>query len=375
MKAGIGYSQKEDAKEAGIEAVKSALKISGEPVITFLFTTEGYNQKDILSVILKEIGSSRLVGACGGGIITPEGVLRKGVGVCTISGKGIRALTKLQENINIDPYKKGIEVGKSLLRENARKGNIFLFPDGFISNISKVLRGLYNAMGSEFNYVGGGTGDNLRFLKTYQFTEEGVASNGLSAAFIRGKINIHTAIGHGWEPEGYPMLITKVKGKRVYEFDGKPAFDVYSKRLGGIEIDKFPEYGMRNPFGIPNVVGNFLIRDPIKVNQDMSIDFVTEVPKNAIGYIMKGSNKTLIQKAKSLACAVKEQVKKPHFCLIFDCISRYLLMGDNFNRELNAIRKCIGEDVPTLGFLTFGEIGAFRDVPLFHNKTTSIVAG
>ncbi len=375
MKVGIGYSQKSSAEEAAIESIRGALKTSGEPVITLLFTTEGYDQKRILSVILKEIGNSKLVGACGGGVITPGGVLQKGIGVCTISGKGIHTITAIQKNIDVNSYNKGMEAGKSLLKGNARKGNVFLFPDGFTPNISEMIRGLYNVMGPEFQYFGGGTGDNLRFIKTYQFTEKGIASNSLSATLIWGRISIQAGIEHGWQPEGYPMLITKAGGKRVYELDGKPAFDAYSKRLGGIDVKKFPEYGMRNPIGIPDIAGNFLIRDPIKVNQDRSIDFITEVPKNAMVYIMKGDNETLIQKAKSIACTVKKKVKTPHFCLIFDCVSRYLLMGDDFDKELNGIRKCIGEDIPTLGFLTFGEIGAFKDVPLFHNKTTSIVMG
>ena len=375
MKVGIGYSQKSSAEEAAIESIRGALKTSGEPVITLLFTTEGYDQKRILSVILKEIGNSKLVGACGGGVITPGGVLQKGIGVCTISGKGIHTITAIQKNIDINSYNKAMETGISLLKGKARKGNVFLFPDGFTPNISEMIRGLYNVMGPEFQYFGGGTGDNLRFIKTYQFTEKGIASNSLSAALTWGRIFIQAGIGHGWQPEGYPMLITKAEGKRVYELDGKPAFDAYSKRLGGIDVKKFPEYGMRNPIGIPDIAGNFLIRDPIKVNQDRSIDFITEVPKNAMVYIMKGDNETLIQKAKSIACTVKKKVKTPHFCLIFDCVSRYLLMGDDFDKELNGIRKCIGEDIPTLGFLTFGEIGAFKDVPLFHNKTTSIVMG
>ncbi|MGQ9513108.1 FIST N-terminal domain-containing protein [Thermodesulfitimonas sp.] len=53
---------------------------------------------------------------------------------------------------------------------------MFLFPDGLGGNISEMLRGVYDVMGPRFKYVGGGTGDNLRFSKTYQMTEAGVSS-------------------------------------------------------------------------------------------------------------------------------------------------------------------------------------------------------
>lgn len=46
-----------------------------------------------------------------------------------------------------------------------------------------------------------------------------------------------------------------------------------------------------------------------------------------------------------------------------------MLMGKDFEKELNVIRETIGIDVPMLGVLTFGEVGSYTNAPLFHNKT------
>jgi hypothetical protein len=251
---------------------------------------------------------------------------------------------------------------------------VVVLPDGFGTNISEAVRGLYNIMGPDFGYVGGGAGDNLKFFKTYQFTEVGIKSDALAVALLNGLI-IQTGISHGWKPEGEPLVITDAKGKKVIEIDGRPAFDVYSERLGGINKNKFPEYGMKYPLGFPDISGNYLIRDPLSVNPDKSIDFITEVPRNAVGNIMSCDMAELIETAEEVAKTTARKVEKPRFALLFDCISRCMLMGKEFEKEIKIIRESIGIGVPLLGALTFGEVGSYVDVPLFHNRTIVLAVG
>ncbi len=188
-------------------------------------------------------------------------------------------------------------------------------------------------------------------------------------------LDIGVGIGHGWTPVGDPLVITRSKGKRVYELDGSPAFSEYSKRLGLITRDQFPVMAMKHPLGFANISGQFIIRDPLKINDDQSIDFVTEVPSQAVGYIMEGETDTLIRTARKAAQMAVSSVDEPGFMLLFDCISRVLLMGDQFREEIKALLETIGSEVPMLGALTFGEVGCFNSVPLFHNKTTVVAVG
>ena len=83
-----------------------------------------------------------------------------------------------------------------------------------------------------------------------------------------------------------------------------------------------------------------------------------------------------VQAAEEAAREAAAGVAEPACILLFDCISRVLLMGDRFAEEIQAIRAAVGPELPLLGALTFGEIGAYEDVPLMHNKTTVVaVAG
>ncbi len=370
MMVGIGYNDEKDSELAARHAAKQAIDESDEPSITFLFTTDNYNQEKVLSTVKEVIGESKLIGACTPGIITSKGILRRGIGVCTISGK-IKVETHLEKNSN--SWRNGEKAGKILKNSGINSGTVFVFPDGFADNISDILRGLYNSLGPNYTYIGGCSGDNLRFSKTYQFTEKGVHSRSLAVAIVKG-IEFSSGVGHGLRHTGYPMIVTKAAGKRVYEIDGRPAFDVYSECLGGISREDFPTFGMKYPLGLPYANKTFLIRDPIDVKEDGSIEFVTEVPQNSIVTLMKCDVNELIVTAEKVAQTAIEGVKSPKIALIFDCISRYMLMGRKFEEEFNVVKKTIG-DLPILGMLTFGEVYGSFNVPVLHNKTIVVAVG
>jgi hypothetical protein len=268
----------------------------------------------------------------------------------------------------------GENAGAELLASGIDNGTVFVFPDGFSSNISEMIRGLYNKMGPGYRYVGGGAGDNLKFFKTYQFTEKGIGTDSLAVALVSG-IDFQTAIGHGWKPIGDPLVITLAKGKKLLEIDGSPAFDAYTERFNEITADTFPEYGMKYPLGFPDISGNYFIRDPLILNPDKTIDYVTEVPNNAVGSFMQGQIEELIEESGNVANTAVSGMISPQFALVCECVSRYLLMGEDFEKELKVMHESIGKQVALIGVLTFGEVGCFEEVPFLHNKTIVIAVG
>ncbi|MQL53801.1 hypothetical protein GFC01_16370 [Desulfofundulus thermobenzoicus] len=376
MQVGMGYSLHPDSREAARKAARFAVAQSGPPALTFLFTTEGYNQEEILETVMAETGTPKLVGASGAGIITAEGIKKHGVEVVTLAGEGIKARTALVEMLSERADETGRELAGRLLSGPAPdEGTVFVFPDGLAGNIARMLRGIYDVMGPRFRYAGGGTGDNMRFFRTYQMTETGVASGAVAAVLVAG-CSFATGMGHGWEPFGPPLLITRTRGKVVFEIDEQPAFQVYSRRLGGITSEEFPDCAVRYPLGVPDFNGRFIIRDPFKLGANGSIEFVTEVPYRAVAYLMRyTSPERLTRAALEATVQVRKSVNFPRFALIFNCVSRFLLMGEQADRELEAIRDTL-DKLPVAGFLTFGEVGTCASgTPLFHNKTFLIAMG
>lgn len=371
MKAGVGFSERTGAKNAVRDAFERAEAASGHPGLSFVFTTDAYEPAAVWQTLKEVAGDAPFVGFQCGGVLTGEGVLDRGIGVATISGD-LDVATALGTGLDVDPWSAGQSAGQSLVQRGPDGGLAVVLPDSFPSGIYEVTRSLYGPMGPDFRYVGGGSGDSLKFLRTCQFTDASLEQNAVAVAVVGG-CEVGTAIGHGWQPHGEPLVITKAQGKRVLEIDGRPAFQVYCEHLG-VEIprESFRRYAMVNPFGFADISGNYVIRGALTVNDDDSLDLVTEVPANAVVVLMRGEAADLVETAADVAARAVAGVSSPALALVFDCISRYILMGDEFVRESRALTSGVGVDVPFLGALSFGEIGSFKDVPLFHNKTVAV---
>ncbi|NLG86580.1 MAG: histidine kinase, partial [Firmicutes bacterium] len=268
-----------------------------------------------------------------------------------------------------------IKIEHLLQQNDGTPGTVFVFPHGLGNNISTLLRQLHDFLGPGFDYVGGGTGDNLGVCQSYQITDKGVATEGFALAILHG-INGKLGLAHSWQPMGEPMLVTKAKGKRVYELDNLPAFSRYAISLGGIGQKDFPHVAMRYPLGIPCAGGDFLIRDPLRVEADGSMVFVTEIPSNTVATIMVPRlEDNLSNEARKMLLSTVASVNKPQIVLIFDCVSRYLLLREIFEQELTQALANIDPAVPVLGFLSFGEISSLSGTPLYYNKCITVAVG
>ena len=373
MKAAIAFSLERESELAGRSAALSAVAASRDPRLMIVFITDEYNAEDVLRGIKSVANETKIVGFCCAGIITNSGVEKRGVGICALSGN-FSVTTAIQKELSTNPFATGERIAEALLASGIKKGIAIVLPDGFQANLSEMLRGLYNKLGPAFAYIGGGAGDNLKFARTWQFTEREVASNAVAVALIEG-IDFGIGVGHGWYPVGSPVVVTRAKGKIVYEINALPAYQAYSKLINCSSKEEFKALGMMHPLGFPDIAGRYIIRDPLCVNDDDSITFVTEIPSHFVGSIMDCEIEELIDTAVLAAKSALSQLPDPAFSLVFDCISRVLLFGNRFSEEIDALQTIVDSKIPFLGALTFGEIGSYGFVPLLHNKTTVVAVG
>ncbi|UMZ74654.1 FIST signal transduction protein [Natranaerofaba carboxydovora] len=389
----IGLSDKNDSKEAAADALKQIKDQIGEIELdlVLIFFTDTYDHQAVYEVCKDKL--SRFVGACVPGVISGSEVYEKCVSAFGLRGDNLDVRTSFLKGRQEDAYRSGEIIGEyysEYLRDDMDNGSkdngpekddngfviedeagtLFIFPDGFSYDISSMLRGIYNKLGSRVRYAGGGSGDNLKFHKPCQFTENGISDKAVATAFVKGFLPEQT-VGHGWSPRSEAFVITKAKGKVVYEIDGIPAFERYSELLGGITKKNFSYYGMKHPVGIPCIGDRFLIRDPIEVGEDDSLVFVSELPQDTAGVIMEAGVDELVENA--FATANNACAKENKFVLVFDCVSRYLLMKKDFEKELSCIGKHF--DKKTFGILTFGEISSSFGLPLFFNKSIVFLTG
>ena len=375
LKFGIGFSSKEDSKSAAVEAINTALKsfrVFEDPVFSMIFTTAGYDQEAVVKTAKELLGNSKFAGICGGGILTSHGMLDQGVGVLTVAGK-LKAETTLQICGNTDPREVGETAGRDLLKSGISEGTVFIFPESLSKNISEMITGLYNIMGPDYTYVGGGSGDNFNSKNSYQFTDEGAEEGALAVALVDG-LSIKTCLGHGWKPKMVPLIINQVHNKRIFEINGRTAWDIYCEEADTFNPYELKKYGIPNPLGFPDLSGNYLIRDPIEINPDGSMDFITEISRYSVGYLMEADLEAILRNTREVALRTLKSGKKPSFVLVFNCLFRYNIVNREFKEEFDVLKDVFGEDVPIFGVLTFGEVGSYFDVPILQNKSLIITA-
>lgn len=365
VKVGVGTAPYGEA--ALREALSQIRHEDGKPSFLFLFVTPQYSPESLIATLQREFPLVKILGCSAEGVIAGREVFFQGIVVCALFGEGFQAVTLLPPEGESDPYRMGQKMGVLVREASLQEGTVVVLADPSLE-VPVFLQGLYNVLGPRFLYLGGGTG-------RFRFTERG-CTWGPAVVGVLGGVAFSSSAAHGWSPTRELLVVTRTRGREVVAIDGVSPLAAYRERVGNFPQDALPQIGALYPLGFPNVYGEFLIRDPAYFASDGAMGFVgASVPQGAVGYIMRGERERLLAVAKKVGEEARASVQNPSFALVFDCVSRSLLLGEDFGRELTGIQESLG-DVPLCGFLSAGEIHPYGKAPLFRNKTVVVaVAG
>lgn len=269
--------------------------------------------------------------------------------------------------------------GCDLKQTTPGKCTTLLFVDALCGHIDLLLHRIYDELGSQVNYIGGGAGSiQLRPIPCI-LAAQGVLRN--VAVLLLCKNASSLSAKHGWQQAYGPVVATEVENNTIKQLNWDNAITVYQQAItasGGGELDasNFMAGTRAFPFGISKEEEEVIVRDPIATADNAHIICVGAIPQNASLYILKGDEHSLIaaaQRAAEESLAGFPANRMPTQSLIIDCISRQLFLAEAFSREMSVVQSVL-KDLPLEGALTLGEISSFGDGYLeFFNKT--IVVG
>lgn len=383
---GVGKSTHTEATAAAAEAVREALRGAGTPVLALVFSTDQYDDDALAGALREELGDVPWAGCCTAGVFAGDGILLShGLVVGVVSSDRIRVGIGVGGPVS----EGGAAAGRAAVAEalsvlppttEDRRRAIIVLPDALTGNAADVVRGAAAEAGSGILWAGGGAGDNLRFLQTAQYARGRAFRDHVVVIAMDFPRPAGAGIRHGWRPYGAPTMVTRADGATAIELEFESAFDVYRRAVEAqgdrVTEESFARFAMSHPLGIPQADGEHVIRDPLAVEADGSLRCVAEVPEGTLVRVMEGDENALLaaalEAARSARAAVPGEIAG---ALVFDCVSRSLMLGDEVGRELAAFQEGLGAGVPLMGCLTFGEVGAFgAGVPQFHNKTAVLLA-
>lgn len=393
----VGTSRKWDAREAGREVARNAIKnLSAPPRFFLLFATIHYEEYGGFQEFLNGVWDvlpkgTPLIGGTVAGFINQDGCFSRGASALAVNYPNMEVEIGIGYNTKRDPKKASRQavnmIKKNLKNTYPNKFLLQLVSAGNVPNTigrKKVVKGvsksltlrmydfalkvLQTGVGREdeiheitskefadFNTLGGSLLDAMRIMNNYQFYQEKVLENALLLLAITSDINVDVNTTLGMKKTDKEFVVTKMsQDKRiVHEIDGKPAARRFLEILNWPE-EYFDEEIYQRIFYYPLAFeyNNVLIPEviPLILEDSMLFTYQTKNPKIKI----------LSTSGKGLLSAVTENLeachtKKPVFGLISSCAIRLQTLGMNIFKVREVLVDYF-KDQPFLLFYVGGEM-------------------
>ncbi|MDD5595463.1 MAG: FIST N-terminal domain-containing protein [Candidatus Omnitrophica bacterium] len=392
IQTGLGISTEKHLLQAAQDAVHQAkTNLQNKKVdLAFVFCSIDLSNAGLLKTIGVYLEGAPVIGCSSTAIISRQGIIKQGVAVLLVNfTEGIYFNTACVKDVaSKGTLNAGQELGEKLLYgfRDIRRDLSIIFLDGMMKEASNFINGMQQRLGTSFPLVGASASDDLRFLRSNLHFNQDVFQDGACGILFGGKINFGLGIKHGWQPLGKPRRVTSSRGNTVYEIDGLVASKLYEEYFA-YSLDELKRelkhISVLYPIGI-YLAGEkeYLLRNILSIQDDGALVFQGEVPENSEIRLMIGTKESALEATRQAFKEAKNNLvgKTISFFLIFDSISRYILLGRNAHAELEILKNELdNQAIPIIGLYTYGEQAPltainYRGRAYFHNQTITVLA-
>ncbi len=383
---GKGKNGFEVGKNTAIKAIEKTL---GAPIeLVIVFSSGANDHEAVLAGITSVTGGAKLIGCSSAAEFTDKEVMHDAVCLGVISSDNAKFFLSMAQGLAADPYST-VERAVSELPKKV-EGYPFLsaiiFHDALTGKGEETVLSAAAAFGTDIKFVGGSAAD-LNMRVTPVFVNGRAVTDAVGICLMATKHPILTGVKHGHTPLSPRLKITKAVDNRLYQIDGRPAWEVWAEQTAeaarkiGLDVHAITEatdvvqITARFELGFETNEGEFKVRAPLSKNDDGSINFACAIPDGASFRIMQSEKSAQIASAREAAAmAWKQRGENPLAgALVFECACRGIILGEDFSKGIDGIKAEQG-NLPLLGLETFGEIcmdpGQFSG---YHNTTTVVM--
>lgn len=350
------------------------------PDALVLFASPLYDQPALLAALKERCGATWIVGASSAGEFTQQ---TRGEGLaCALALRSTELVFSagIGRRISQDPAAAARSLISGFRGVSDRKHiyrSALIMTDALAGHADDLVDQLTLATAGEYQFFGGGAGDNAQFRHTNVFYGTEAVPDAAVALEILSNKPVGIGVGHGWEPVGPGMRVTEAHGKQLVSLNGMPAVEAFERHAA--ETRQPFDKANPIPFFLHNILGistgnGHRLRVPLAVNPDGSVLCASELPVAATVHIMRTTERSAVDAAARATTAAVHALKgeKPHVALFFDCVATRLRMGDAFGFELKALADQLG-DTAFMGCNTHGQIArAEGQFGGFHNCTAVV---
>jgi hypothetical protein len=381
MQTAVASTRTADAAEAASQlAAELKQGLGREPQAIMLFAAPTYDHTALLEALGDACPSALVVGASSAGEFVNQ---ERGEGLACalgLAGDDVRFAVGCAQDIRSDTgaAARKIASGFAGLGDHPLPHrSALLMTDALAGHADILVDELTLATGGQYQFFGGGAGDNAKFERTAVFCGRKALIGAAVALEILSEKPIGVGVRHGWQPASAPLRVTEAEGVRLISLNGLPAaeaFEAHAKSTGQ-SLDRVAPI----PFFLHNILGietgvSHRLRVPLAIQEDGSVVCAAEVPSGSIVYVMRASGASAVEAADEATRAALAGIgeHRPQAALFFDCVATRLRMGEQFGDEVATVRERL-EGADLLGCNTHGQIaraeGQFEG---FHNCTAVV---
>lgn len=381
MKSVALSSAESDSAAAGQDlAQQFRTRLGDAPDAIIVFASPHYDHHALLEALQDGCSPELIVGASSAGEFTNNTL---GVGLASalaISDPEARFCLGVGRNLKDDPAAAARSIVGGFDGDSEHTfpyRSALVLTDALAGYADALTDELTIATSGEYQFFGGGAGDNASFERTAVFNGTEVLTDAAVALEILSRKPLGVGVSHGWEPASKAFRVTEAEGLKLVSLNGLPAVEAFEEHAAakGEKLDRASPI----PFFLQNILGidtgsGYRLRVPLVVNGDGSIHCAAEVPVGSLVRIMKSSHQSAAEAAERATDAAIKAIgdRSPNAALFFDCVATRLRCGEHFATEVAAVTNKIG-DAALVGCNTHGQIaraeGQFEG---FHNCTAVV---
>jgi hypothetical protein len=366
-KSTVVFTQLTSGEEAGTQLGNKINEkfTSYPPDVVILFASSIYQFDALLAALQKTSNPRLIVGGSSAGEFTGEDFKTDSACAVAIYSDEMKFNAGVVQGIQNNRKQVARELHTHLSLSNVedhkyRYHTAMIFADALSGYTDELIGLLTELTTGEYQFFGGGAGDNANFLRTHVFFNGKSYTDAAVILEIGSNKPVGIGISHGWQPISKKMRVTEADGRRLISLNARPAVEVYKQHA--LDTGNIFDIEQPIPFFLSNIIGievadGFKLRAPIGMEPDGTIIFASDIPVGASVYIM-GSTceqaKRAAVEATSNALA-QLQDHKPNVAIFFDCVATRLRMGNEFELELEEVSQTLN-GAAFAGCNTYGQV-------------------
>jgi hypothetical protein len=350
MNIKTAFSVKPDVQNA-VADIKSQLK-NFDPTLVVFFASSIFAPEEIAERMESSFPSAETFGCSTAGEIVTGKMLTKSLTAMAFNKQAVKdCKVEVIENLNKESYRAfnafQRHFGQTMKEMDPHKYVGIILIDGLCCKEELIM----DKMGDLTNvaFIGGSAGDDLKFENTYVYANGKSFSHAAVMAILEPATEFSFIKTQSFCELPKKLVVTKADEytREVYEFNGKPAAAAYAEALG-VSVEDAKKRFMHNPIGLV-FEGEPFVRSPQQIKGDGMV-FYCSVKEGMELSLLESTD--IIASTKQALDAAKAEMGTISGVINFNCILRTLELGQ---KGLCADYGKLFEDVPTVGFSTYGE--------------------